>query len=514
MRLPMFIQLLGKWMTLFSTALLAPITVSALYRDGELGYFVLALLVNATLGAVLWLAASKRTVQFETRDGFIVVVGLWLATSVVASIHLALSLGLNLTDAFFEAVSALTTTGATVLTGLDNLPRSVLFFRQELQWLGGIGVVVSALALLPMLAIGGMQLIKAETPGPFKEEKLTPRIAHTAGVLWRLYLAMTVACALTYWFAGMTPFDAIAHSFSTVSTGGFSTHDASFAYFDNAVIEWVAEAFMIFGAISFGAHWLAWRKLSFEHYWLNEEVRAFFGLILLATLIVGATLLFEGTRDSVFQAVRAGSFTVVSVITSTGFGTESFATWPTFLPLFLILVSFIGGCGGSTAGGMKVIRLVILTKVVKLQFFKLVHPHSVRPLKLRGHFLETRDVDGVVAFMIVYLLIFAIFVLAMLAQGMDLVTAFSAVATSINNLGPGLGKGDAELDCLKRIGIHGADALQAFSGDILRRLCMLGLVEPAIRNWMPLEMQYREYRLTGMGKRVLKSLEHFDGNKG
>ncbi len=426
-------------MILFSSVLLLPIALSAFYHDGELRYFSLALVASLSLGAVLWLAGKREVVSMKTRDGFILVVGLWVATSLISSIHLALSLHLGWTDAFFESVSALTTTGATVMTGLDEMPRSALFFRQELQWLGGIGVVVSAIALLPMLKIGGMQLIKAEVPGPFKEEKLTPRITHTAGVLWKLYLAMTLACALAYWFAGMSAFDAVAHSFSTVSTGGFSTHDASFAYFDNVVIEWIAMAFMLIGATSFGAHWLAWRRLSLAPYQTDEEIRTFIAIVVLLSLVVGAELLIQGNRHTVVEALRAGGFTVVSVITSTGFNIDNFATWPVFLPLLLILISFIGGCGGSTAGGMKVMRLVILGKAIHLQFFSLIHPRAVRPLKLEGRPVETRVVDSVMGFISVYILVFAVFVLIMLAQGMNPLTAFSAVATCINNLGPALG---------------------------------------------------------------------------
>jgi len=439
MRLMMFIHLLGKWMVIYSSVLLPPIAISAVYADGELKYFLLAFAVSVAIGGSLWLVGDRHPLQLKMRDGFIVVVALWVATSLIGSLHLVFSLGLSLTDAFFEVVSALTTTGATVLTGLDHMPQSVLFFRQELQWLGGIGVVVSAVALLPMLGIGGMQLFKAETPGPFKEEKLTPRISHTAAVLWKVYLAMTVGCALGYWFAGMSLFDAVAHSFSTVSTGGFSTHDASFAYFNNPVIDWVSIVFMMIGASSFGVHWMAWRNLSIEDYWHNEETRAFLLIVLVIVAIVAVELYLHSSHDTVAGAIRYSAFTVVSVITSTGFGTDSFATWPSFLPLFLILISFIGGCGGSTAGGMKVMRIVILGKAIRLELFRLVHPLGVKPLKLHGRSIETRAVDGVMGFVSVYILIFALFVLLMLSLGMNLESAFSAVATCINNLGPALG---------------------------------------------------------------------------
>lgn len=435
----MLLHLLGKWMMLFSTTLVPSIAVSALYRDGELKYFLLALMANLALGGALWLIGSRQPFQLRLRDGFILVVTLWVVTSLIASVHLMFSLGLDMTDAFFEAASALTTTGSTVLVGLDHMPPSVLIFRQLLQWLGGIGVVVSAVALLPMLGIGGMQLIKAEAPGPFKGEKLTPRIRHTAAVLWKLYLAITLACAVAYWFAGMSAFDAIAHSFTTVSTGGFSTHDASIAYFDSWLIESIAIVFMLIGATSFAVHWMAWRGLSIETYWRSEELKAFLIIVLLVTAVVAAELYLAGSRDSLTQAFRASSFTVASVITSTGYGIDDFSLWPAFLPVLLIMISFIGGCGGSTAGGMKVVRFIILGKAIRRELMNLIHPRAVTLLKLQGGLIDHRALDSVMGFVSVYVVLFATLVLLMLAFGMDFDTAFSAVATCINNLGPGLG---------------------------------------------------------------------------
>jgi trk system potassium uptake protein TrkH len=451
MRLLMFIHFLGKWIVLFGTALVPSIIVAALYQDGELGYFLLALLVNTAIGGGLWIVGGRHRLQLKLHDGFILVVAMWLATSLIACVHLVFSLGLGVTDAFFEAVSALTTTGATVITGLDSLPPSVLMFRQILQWLGGIGVVVSAVALLPMLGVGGMQMIKAEAPGPFKGEKLTPRIQHTAAALWKLYLVITVACALAYWFAGMSAFDAVAHSFSTVSTGGFSTHDASFAYFDSAVIESLAIVFMLVGATSFAVHWMAWHRLSIEGYGQSEEIKAFVAVVALAIVLVAAELYVQGSRETIAQAFRASSFTVVSVITSTGFGVDNFSLWPSFLPTLLILISFIGGCGGSTAGGMKVVRFVILFKAIRLELFNLVHPRGVKSLQLQGRTIETRALDGVMGFVSLHIVIVAVLVLLMMALGMDLETAFGAVASCINNLGPGLGEVAADFQSVSAV---------------------------------------------------------------
>jgi trk system potassium uptake protein TrkH len=435
----MFVHMLGLWMVLFSIVLLPCILVAAVYQDGELVFFTDALAINLLAGLLLWQYGDPMTVQLRLRDGFVVVVALWVAASLQAAATLALGLGIAYTDAVFEAVSALTTTGATVLSGLDHMPKSVLFFRQELQWLGGIGVIVSAVALLPMLGIGGMQLMKAETPGPYKSEKLTPRIASTAAVLWKLYLAITIVCALAYWAAGMSLFDAVAHSFATVSTGGFSTYDASFAHFDSPLIEAVAIVFMLVGAINFGVHWLAWRSMSVETYRHNEEVRWFGWIVLFAVVIVTLVLWWSGDRDALGSSLRAAAFTVISVITSTGFGVDDFSTWASILPIFLILISFVGGCGGSTSGGMKVIRIMVVCRAMRQQLFLLTHPRSVRPIRVNGQVIDRRITDGVLGFICVHVVIVVVLTLVNRALGMDGVSAFSGVASSINNLGPALG---------------------------------------------------------------------------
>ncbi|WP_428624642.1 TrkH family potassium uptake protein [Sedimenticola sp.] len=432
-------RVLGIWLLMFSGSLLPPLITSLLYHDGETVHFSLLVLLSLISGLVVWLLSAKHKTQLRTRDGFIIVVVLWLITSVLGSLPFIFGPGLSIADALFESVSAFTTTGATVMTGLDSLPQSILIFRQEMQWLGGIGVVVSAIALLPMLGIGGMQMFKAETPGPMKDEKLTPRIAHTAQALWRLYLVMTVACALLYWVGGMNPFDAIAHSFSTVSTGGFSTHDASLGYFNSVFIETVASLFMLIGGINFGVHYLAWKKLSPAPYWQAIEVRVFLLFVLAVILLTTAVLYFEGAKPGILQSLRYASFTVASVVTSTGFGIDDFSVWPTLLPLLLILISFVGGCAGSTAGGMKVIRFVIMGKGAGLEIQRLVHPSMIKPLQLQGKVIDVRVADAVRGFFSVYVATFVLFMLFLMGQGLDQVTAFSAVATCMNNLGPGLG---------------------------------------------------------------------------
>jgi trk system potassium uptake protein TrkH len=434
------IRTLGIFLLLFSTALLPPLGISLIYRDGEADHLGLSLLITLGLGLALWLPTIRVREVLRNRDAFVIVSLLWVAMSLLGAVPFVLGFGMRPVDAVFESVSGFTTTGATVIVGLDVLPPSILFFRQEIQWLGGIGVVVSAIALLPLLGVGGMQLFKAETPGPMKDDKLTPRIAHTAGVLWRLYLGVTLLCAAGYWAAGMSWFDAVAHSLTTVSTGGFSTYDASFSQFDSALIEAIAIVFMLVGGINFGVHYLVWHARSPRAYWQSTEVRTFLVIVAVLILVTSVVLYHEGEQPSVAAAVRYAAFTGASIITSTGYGIEDFSLWPTLLPVLLIFASFIGGCAGSTAGGMKVIRFVVLGKQVGIEFQRLVHPSHVKPLKVGRQTIPPRTVEAVWAFFGVYVGVFALFMLLMMGEGLDQVSAFGAVATCMNNVGPGLGE--------------------------------------------------------------------------
>ena len=390
-------------------------------------------------GLTVWWMAGNQKSTLRRKDGFVVVVLFWIALSLLGALPFLLGPHLDFVDAFFEAVSGFTTTGATVITHLDDLPRSMLYYRQQLQWLGGMGLVVLAVAILPLLGIGGMRIYRAETPGPMKDEKITPRLAQSARALWTIYVLLTIACALAYWSAGMTPFDAIGHAFSTISTGGFSTHDASLGYFNSEAIESIATVFMLVGGINFSIHFLAMRNRTLRPYFRDVEVRTYLLLITTALLIVASVLWLTGQNPSLSHATVSAYFEVVSVITSTGFGADDFTRWPLFLPVFLIFISFIGGCGGSTAGGMKVMRIMLLFKQGLREINSLIHPRLVSPIKIGGRVLQQRTIEAVWGFFAVYMLVFAVLTLAMMATGLDQVSAFSAVATSINNLGPGLG---------------------------------------------------------------------------
>ncbi|HHH42573.1 MAG TPA: potassium transporter [Gammaproteobacteria bacterium] len=440
MRFGSSLRVVGLLSIGFSLTMLPPVAVSIWYQDQQVAHFLKSFVIAFSGGLAVWLAARHQDSTLRRKDGFVVVTLFWVALSLLGALPFLFGPHLDFVDAFFEAVSGFTTTGATVITHIDALPRSMLYYRQQLQWLGGMGLVVLAVAILPLLGIGGMRIYRAETPGPMKEEKITPRLAQSARTLWVIYLLLTLACALAYWLAGMTPFDAIGHAFATISTGGFSTHDASLGYFHSETIESIATVFMLAGGINFSVHFLALRDKSLLPYFRDVEVRTFLLFVSAALLMVASILWLTGENPSLAHATVSAYFEVVSIITSTGFGADDFTLWPLFLPVFLIFISFIGGCGGSTAGGMKVMRMLLLFKQGLREIHNLVHPRSVRPIKVGGRILQERTVEAVWGFFAVYIVVFVILTLAMMATGLDQVSAFSAVATSINNLGPGLGE--------------------------------------------------------------------------
>ncbi len=426
---------------IFGMTLWVPVMLAIGYGEfHEIPNFLIPLTGSMGLGVTLWLIGRREPANLGTRDGFLIVVLFWVLLSVLGAWPLMISTDLKPLDALFEAVSGVTTTGATVMTGLDDLPKSVLFYRQQLQWLGGMGLIVLGVAVLPMLGIGGMQLYRAEVPGPSKEEKLTPRLAQTARALWMLYFALTVACAVGYWLAGMNLYDAVAHSLSTVSTGGFSTHDASIGFYDSTLVEWVAVIFMLLAAINFGVHFTVWHQRDPLHYWRDPEARAFLQFVLVVVLVVSLVLLAEGEYSHLTRSVQDATFEVVSLVTSTGFAKVDFSHWPDFLPLLLIYISFVGGCGGSTAGGMKVMRVILLIRQGVQQVRSLIHPHALIPVRIGKRTIDPKLMQGVWGFFGFYMATFALLVLLMIHAGLDERSAFAAVATCMNNLGPGLGE--------------------------------------------------------------------------
>jgi trk system potassium uptake protein TrkH len=440
MRLTAIIRTLGVLFLLFSTTLLPPIFISFYYNDGEIQHFSVTFAIALIAGLVLWLPFKDESHAIRSRDGFLIVALMWTAMSLLGTAPFMMALGLSFTDAFFESVSGFTTTGATVLEGLDSMSPSILFYRQELNWLGGIGVIVLAVALLPMLGIGGMQLYKAEMAGPLKDERFTPRLARTARSLCVVYIVLTAACAVAYWLAGMSVFDAVSHSFSTLATGGLSTHDASLGFFDSLPIEVVATVFTLIGAVSFNEHFIAWRTLQLARYGRDTQTRVFLVIVLVLVAIVTAVLYATGTYASFAESLRYASFEVVTVITTNGYMIADFSLWPLALPVLLIFSGFIGGCAGSSTGGIKVIRFIVLFKQVGIHIHRLIHPQAIRRLKLEGQPLQDSVVDAVAGFFAVYVVVFFIFMALAMMDGMDQVTAFGAVASAINNVGPGLGE--------------------------------------------------------------------------
>jgi trk/ktr system potassium uptake protein len=440
MHLASILRILGLLLMLFSLTLLPPILVEEWYRDGSLSAFVWSVLAIIGIGIIIWFPFRRQRKDLRSRDGFLVVVLFWSVLCLVGALPFYLSPDPNIsfTDAFFESVSGITTTGSTVLSGLDDLPHSILYYRQQLQFLGGIGIIILAVAILPMLGIGGMQLFRAEMTGPVKDNKLTPRIAHTAKAIWLIYVTMTVVCGFAYWLGGMEPFDAIAYSFSTVSTGGYATHDASMGYFDNPLLKFIAVIFMFLSAVSFSLHFTAIRSKKIGIYNRDPELRMFLKIMLASFLAIWLGFVIYGQPigddvllDSIFQAV--------SLCTTTGLVTTDFSLWPSFIPLMLLFCGVIGGCAGSTTGGLKVVRILLLLKQGTREIYRLVHPHSHSSIKLGSMPVSSRVIEAIWGFLAIYFAIFSFFLLSLLLTEMDFLTAYTALIATFSNIGPGLG---------------------------------------------------------------------------
>ncbi len=441
MRLAVISKVLGALLMLFSLTLTPPILVSFLYHDNNHFSFILAFIITFATGLALWYPAQNNRRDLRTRDGFLVTALFWVVLGLFGALPFMFcsATDLSVVDAVFESTSGLTTTGATVLIGLDLLPQSILYYRQQLQWLGGIGIIVIAVAVLPMLGVGGMQLYRAETPGPVKDTKLTPRITETAKALFIIYLSLTLLCCLFYWLAGMSGFDAIGHAFATVAIGGFSTHDLSIGYFNNNAIMIVSMIFMVLSAINFALHFVAWRARSLHNYWIDPECRFYGSMVLAGSLITVAYLYYTQTYDFGSSFIL-GSFELISVLTTTGFGAADFSVWPTFLPFLIFMFAFMGGCAGSTGGGIKMIRIMLIFKQGIREIHRLIHPNAIIPIKVGKKTVSDRVVEAVWGFFAVYVISFLSMCILLLATGLDFTTAFTAVGACINNLGPGLGE--------------------------------------------------------------------------
>ena len=426
---------------IFGLSLALPAAISHLLGDGAESAYDETLAVTFACGALLWLAARGHRGELQVRDGFLLVALAWTVLPAFATLPLMLVLPeLSFTDAYFETVSGLTTTGASVLSNLDQLPPSINVWRTQLVWMGGMGVMVLAVAILPLLGVGGAQIFRAETPGPMKDAKLTPRITETAKGLWGVYFGLTFLCIAAMKLAGMTWLDALVHAFSTMGLGGFSSHDASFGYWDSPAIEAVTIAFMLAASLNFATHFLALRRRSWRPYARDPEA----GLVVLAMLgsavLIALYLWWSAVYPGFWTALRFAAFNVVSVASTTGFANTDIALSPMFAPLWMLYLSGFATSSGSTGGGMKMIRVVVLAKHSLREFTRIVHPRAAVPLKVGRQVIENNLIFAVLAFTLVYGLTMIMLSLALIATGLDFVTAFSAVTACINNMGPGLGQ--------------------------------------------------------------------------
>lgn len=434
------IRILGILLMLFSFAMLPPLAVALWFKDGGLVEFGITFFLTFFTGTLLWLFNHTGNKDLRNRDGFLIVVLFYTVLSVFACIPFLIgnTLHVTLADGVFEAVSGLTTTGASVISHLDGLPHSILFYRQQLQFLGGMGIIVLAVAILPMLGIGGMSLYRAEAPGPVKDAKLTPRLAETAKALWYIYVGLVCSCIIALHLAGMPWFTAIGESFSVVSTGGFSMHDSSYLHYDNIPIELITIFFMIVGGTNFGLHYQFLKRRKWSLYWEDTEFRTYLFIMMFAVGIVALTLYTHHVYDGKTSVIKS-LFNVSSMLTTTGLVSADFSHWPTFIPLLMMILGIIGGCGASTSGGVKVIRVLLLRKQVAREIKQLVHPKAIIPIKMGEHVLPDRVVQAIWGYLGIFVVIFVLLVLVLLAAGLDGATAFSAVAACLPNGGVGLG---------------------------------------------------------------------------
>jgi trk system potassium uptake protein TrkH len=432
------VRVFGALLMGFSLCLAVPMVLSWYVQDGAHGAFDEAFLLTLLTGAGLYGVARKEKRELKVRDGFLLVVLVWTVLPLFACLPFVLHLHVSFTDAYFEAASGLTATGATVFSGLDTMPLSINLWRTFMHWIGGMGVVVLAVAILPLLGIGGRQMFKAETPGPMKETSLTPRIAETAKGLWKVYFVFTVLCALAYWHAGMEKWDALMHAFSTMGLGGFSSKDASLGHYASLEIELVAIVFALISGINYATHYMAFAGYSLRPYRHDPEAPYFLGVLAVSTVCLSAYLMYFGVFGDAMTALRYVAFHVVSLSTSLGLATTDYGQWPMFAQLWMLFLGSFAACSGSTGGGIKMIRAMILYKQVYRELVRAMHPRAVYPAQVAGVPLGQNIVTAVMAFGFIYMVSIVTLTLLMSASGLDIVTGFSAVVATINNTGPGL----------------------------------------------------------------------------
>ena len=423
----------------FSGLMSTCLITSKIADDGATTAFFDGTLITLLLGALMFIPTLRTPKKVSRQAGFLLVAITWSLTPVFCTIPLMIYMpALSFIDAYFETVSGLTTTGATIFSGLDHLPMSINLWRCELNWIAGMGIIIFAVAILPILGIGGMQLYKSESPGTVKESDLPPRIAQTAKALWMVYAGITLACIIALRLAGMNWFDAICHAFSAMSLGGFSTHDASIGFFDSLSIEMVLTIFQLLAAINFATHFIALRKQSFNPYVDDREARAFLSLVLGSCVLAALVLWHAGTYPDFFIALRYASFNLVTIATDCGFANQDFNQWPIFVPMWMLFLSCLSASSGSTGGGIRMIRTIILMKQARLEMFKFIHPYAVRPMKIGDMVVSSNIITSVTGFIFLYFICIVILVFALLLSGLDFISALSAIIACFNNAGPGL----------------------------------------------------------------------------
>lgn len=443
MRCAAVFKILGILIMIFSMNMLPPMLIAVGYEEvGGIMPFAKTFIISFVSGFLFWFLCHRSANELKVRDGFLLTALAWVLISIYGAIPFVLTISPHsFVNAFFESVSGLTTTGAEGFSGLNNWPHYLIFYHQQLHFFGGMAILVLAVAVLSFLGVGGMQLYKAETTDPLKDGKITAHIMHTAKLLWLIYLGLMLSCACAYWLSGMSFFDAICEAFSTIATGGFSTHDESFAYYDNLTVEVVGIIFMVLAASNFGLHYLCIQQRRFTCYWQDLEFRIFIIILFLVSLGVTIALMVHHIYPSMLTSAVKGTFAVVSLVSTTGFSDGTFSEWSTLVPFLIMFVTLMGGCVSSTAGGIKVIRVAFMQKASLRELKHLVHP-KVLPETL---------LQGVFGFFSIYILVYILLLLALVGAGTDFTTAFGVLSACIANAGLAIGKASVNFSQINEI---------------------------------------------------------------
>lgn len=429
-------HILSALLILLGLSLCIPALIAYFYGGGDFFAFIITIAIALALGLIGFFITRTKT-ELHAKDGFLIVTFGWLLFAAIGALPFKISGFIpSYTDAFFETMSGFTTTGASILTNIEALPHGLLFWRSFTHWLGGMGIILFSLAILPLLGVGGMQLFKAEVPGP-TPDKLSPRIKHTAELLWGVYVLLSAAEAILLKFAGMNWFDAVCHTFGTMATGGFSTKNASIGFYNSALIDYIIVVFMIMAGTNFALHYRALKGKPLIH-WKDPEAVFFIGIIFTASLVIGVDV-WRHSDNSLFKTAQHSIFQVVAILTTTGYGTADYEQWASSSQLILFILMFVGGCAGSTGGGMKIIRSLILLKFGLNELKRLIHPQAILPVRIGDNVVSREIVTNIAGFFLFYILLFVVGILFMSSLGLDIETSFGSVAATINNIGPGLG---------------------------------------------------------------------------